>query len=54
MGHFMLLRSLSAELGDLYALPQEVESIRGLEQPINLLMLLLRKGKIIQSLNFDD
>jgi hypothetical protein len=52
----MLLRSdnrLSAELRDLYALPQECESIRGPEQPVNLLMLLLRKGLVFQYLNFD-
>jgi hypothetical protein len=46
MGHFMLLRShnrLDAQLADFYLRPQYAEGIRGDQ---NLLMLLLRKGKV--------
>ena len=46
MGHFMLLRSqnrLEAQLADVYIRPQYMEGVRGDQ---NLLMLLLRKGKV--------
>ena len=46
MGHFMLLRSqnrLEAQLADVYMRPQYMEGVRGDQ---NLLMLLLRKGKV--------
>ena len=47
MGHFFCLRSqnrLSAELADLFMIPQEGESING--GAIPMLFLLLRHGKI--------
>jgi hypothetical protein len=49
MGHFMLLRShnrLDAQLADFYFRPQYQEGIRGDQ---NLLLLLLRKGKVRSS-----
>ena len=49
MGHFMLLRSqnrLEAQLADVYMRPQYMEGVRGDQ---NLLMLLLRKGKVASS-----
>ena len=49
MGHFMLLRSqnrLEAQLADVYLRSQYNEGVRGDQ---NLLMLLLRKGKVASS-----
>ena len=48
MGHFMLLRSdnrLSAELADLFMIPQAQEGVGGGDVP--MLFLLLRHSKII-------
>jgi len=48
MGHFMLLRSgnrLEAQIADLYFMPQYMNGPT--RPPVNLLMLLLRKGKVV-------